>query len=93
MSAGPHREVFLKPLFVWGGLLLLGICSLAYALVPDLPLRAVAALSIVIVQAALVLGGFMNLGKASALVRTTALVGIIWLSFLFLMSFADLLTR
>jgi cytochrome c oxidase subunit 4 len=78
---------------IWATLLVLGAASLAYALLPGLPGKLPAALAIVIVQAALVLGGFMRLGQSSALVRTTVLVGVVWLGFLFLMTFADLWTR
>jgi caa(3)-type oxidase subunit IV len=87
------RDILLGPLTIWAGLFLLGAASLAYALVPGLPLKPVAALTIVVIQASLVLAGFMRLGRASALVRMTALIGIVWLSFLFLLTFADLWTR
>jgi caa(3)-type oxidase subunit IV len=88
-----RRDILLKPLLIWAALLLLGTASLGCAVLPGLPQKVVIALGIVVVQAAIVLGGFMNLGKASALVRTTALAGVVWLSFLFLMTFADLWTR
>lgn len=91
MSA--RRPILLKPLLVWAALFALGALSLGCALLPDLPAKLPVALAIVVVQASLVLSAFMNLGKASALVRMTALIGVLWLSFLFLMSFADLLTR
>lgn len=88
-----RRAILLAPLMIWAALLLLGAASLAYALVPGLPLKPVAALAIVVVQAALVLAGFMRLGRAGALVRMTALAGIVWLGFLYLLTFADLWTR
>jgi caa(3)-type oxidase subunit IV len=88
-----HRDILLKPLLIWAALLSLGAVSLGCALLPGLPQKLAIALVIVVAQAAIVLGGFMNLGKASALVRMTALAGVIWLSFLFLMTFADLWTR
>ncbi|MBA2934413.1 hypothetical protein HZF05_09910 [Sphingomonas sp. CGMCC 1.13654] len=88
-----QRTIVLGAIGIWAALFLLGASSLAYALIPGLPLKLPAALVVVVLQAALVLGGFMRLGKASALVRTTALIGIVWLSFLFMMSFADLWTR
>lgn len=92
-SAQERRDILLKPLGVWAALFLLGTASLAYALIPGLPLKPLAALGIVLVQASLVLGGLMRLGQASALVRMPALIGVVWLSFLFLLSFADLWTR
>ena len=88
-----RRDILLKPLLIWAALLLLGTASLGCAVLPGLPQKVLIALGIVVVQAAIVLCGFMNLGKASALVRMTALAGVVWLSFLFLMTFADLWTR
>ena len=88
-----RRDILLKPLLIWAALLLLGTASLGCAVLPGLPQKVLIALGIVVVQAAIVLCGFMNLGKASALVRMTALAGLVWLSFLFLMTFADLWTR
>lgn len=88
-----RRNILLAPLKVWAALLFLGAVSLVYALTPDLPLKPMAALAIVAVQASLVLTAFMRLGRASAEVRLAALVGAVWLGFLFLMSFADLWTR
>ena len=92
-GASERRTIVLGAIGIWAALFLLGASSLAYALIPGLPLKLPVALVVVVLQAALVLGGFMRLGKASALVRMTALIGIVWLSFLFLMSFADLWTR
>jgi len=88
-----RRDIVTGVVKIWATLLLLGTASLAYALLPGLPGKLPAALVIVIIQATLVLGGFMRLGQSSALVRTTVLVGVVWLSFLFLMTFADLWTR
>lgn len=88
-----RRGTLLGPLKIWAALILLGAVNLLYALGPGLPLKPLAALAIVAMQASMVLGGFMQLGKASPLVRMTALTAVVWLSFLFLMSFADLWTR
>lgn len=88
-----RRRILLWPLCIWIALVLLGALSLGFSLCPGLPAKPMIQLSVVAVQAALILGLFMNLGKASALVRMTALIGAIWLSFLFLLAFADLATR
>lgn len=88
-----RRDILLSPLKIWAAMLLLGGASLAYVLMPGLPLKLPVALAVVIAQASLVLLGFMRLGRASALVRVTALAGLVWLSFLFLMTFADIWTR
>lgn len=93
LSRDRRRNILLKPLAVWACLLLLGAVNLGYALIPGMPLKPIVALAIVVAQASLVLAGFMKLGTSSTLVRATALIGIVWLSFLFLLAFADLLTR
>ena len=92
-DAADRRRILLAPCAIWAALVLLGGVSLGYALVPGLPFKLMASLAIVIAQAGLVLIGFMRLGKSSGLVRMTALAGVVWLSFLFLMTFADLWTR
>ncbi len=91
--SGERRAIVTGVVKVWATLVLLSAASLAYALGPGLPSKLLAALAIVIVQAALVLGGFMGFRQSSALVQMAALIGAVWLSFLFLMTFADLLTR
>jgi len=95
--AEPHAPdrgaIILRPLLVWAALFGLGAVSLGYALLPGAPLKPLLSLAIVVVQASLVLRAFMKFGKASTLVRMTALIGVVWLSFLFLMAFADLATR
>jgi cytochrome c oxidase subunit IV len=88
-----RRAILLRPLLTWAALLLLGALSLGYALMPGWPAKPFVQLGVVTVQASVVLVAFMNLRRASGLVRITALVGVIWLSFLFLMAFADLATR
>jgi cytochrome c oxidase subunit IV len=90
----PDRQyILIGPLRIWASLMLLAGLSALYAYLPGLPLKPIAALLIVMVQAVLVVGLFMQLPRANALVRVTALVSVVWLSFLFLMSFADILTR
>ena len=88
-----RRRILLAPCGLWAALVLLGGISLACALAPGLPFKLVASLAIVIIQAGLVLIGFMRLGRSSALVRMAFLAGVVWLSFLFLMTFADIWTR
>lgn len=87
------RVVLRGPLLTWGALLLLGAVSLTYAMLPGLPFKPAASLAIFVVQASLVAGAFMQIGRASALVKMTAAAGLLWLSFLFLLAFADLWTR
>ena len=88
-----RREVLLGPLLGWALLFVLGAASFGYALLPAAPGKPAVALLIVAAQASIVLGGLMRLGRSSALVRMAPFVAIVWLGFLFLMSFADLWTR
>jgi cytochrome c oxidase subunit 4 len=88
-----RKATLLRPLLTWAALVGLGLVSLGYALLPGMPGKLGVSLAVVVMQVSLILGAFMKLGRSSALVRVTALVGAVWLSFLFLMSFADLLTR
>lgn len=87
------RHVLIKPLLVWIGLLLLLGLTFAYAYLPGVPMKAEAGLLVAFAKAALIAIIFMQLGEASALVRLAAAAGFAWLSLLFLLSFADLLTR
>jgi cytochrome c oxidase subunit IV len=88
-----RRHILVGAFRTWAMLLMLGMANLVYAVWQGTPLKPVVALVIVGLQASLVLGSFMQIGRASRSVRVTALAGIVWLSFLFLMSFADLWTR
>lgn len=65
--------------------------GLAYA--PMGPGNAVAAVGIAVLKALLVAAVFMHLGARGALLRLTALVGALFLAVMFLLTFADLLTR
>lgn len=92
-EAPDRRAILLLPLAVWAAMLALGAGSLAYALLPGMPAKPEIALLLFAAQAALVAGIFMNLRRGNGLVTMTALIGVVWLGFLFLFSFADLLTR
>ena len=81
------------PLLVWLALLVALGATVAYALVPHAPLKPAFALSVSALKAALIALFFMRLNKETSLVRLTALAGVFWLSFLFLFTFADYLTR
>ena len=88
-----RRHVVLAPLLVWAELLVLLGATLAYAYVPHAPLKVEAALTIGAAKAALIAMLFMQLRRASGLVRVAAVVGLCWASFLYLFAFADYLTR
>lgn len=87
------REVVTLPVKVLVGLFVLMGLSLAYAYLPGVPLKFAAGLVIAVVKLALVVLFFMEMKSAGPLVRLAAAAGLCWLSFLFLFSFADRLTR
>ena len=87
------REVIALPVKVLAGLLVLMGLSLAYAYLPGVPLKFAAGLAIAVVKLALVALFFMELKSAGPLIRLAAAAGLCWLSFLFLLSFTDRLTR
>ena len=87
------KSIWLAPVVTWIAVVaLLAVnASLAFA-----PLgRAKFAVTFVVAGVQVVLVGlyFMRLNRSSALVRLTAVAGVVWLSFLFVMAGADYLTR
>lgn len=87
------KSVVLAPLATWAGLCLALVATAAYAFLPDAPAKPVVALAIAGFKVVLIAALFMRLDRASALVRITALVGFLWLSFLFIFTFADFMMR
>lgn len=93
MTREQRRHVILGPLKVWGGLLLLLGTTLMYAYIPQAPFKLGASLGIAAAKALLIASLFMQLRRATALVRMAALAGVVWISFLYVIAFADYLTR
>lgn len=89
----PVRKVVLAPLLAWGGLLLLLSLSLGYAYIPAAPLKSGAGLAIAAAKIAIIVLVFVQFRKTDGLIRIAAAAGLLWLSLLFLLTFADLLTR
>ena len=87
------REIVLIPVLVWAALMVLLGATLGYAYLPHAPGKIVSGLVVAAAKAGLIGIVFMQLGKASAIVRLAAVAGLAWLSLLFLFSFADFLTR
>ena len=87
------RSLLTMPVLVWLALLAALGATVAYALTPHLPLKPAFALSISAFKATLIALFFMRLNKETSLVRLAAMAGVFWLSFLFLFTFADYLTR
>ena len=88
-----RRQILLIPLLVWAALMVLLAATLGYAYLPRAPGKIVSGLVVAAAKAGLIAIVFMQLGKASAIVRLAAVAGLAWLSLLFLFSFADFLTR
>ena len=93
MTRAEVKEVVLVPCVAWAGLMLAVVFTTLYANLPNGPQKPAVALGVASLQAFLSALVFMRLGKASTLVRLTAAVGFLWLSFLFIFAFADYLTR
>lgn len=90
---GSARSVLLVPVLVWAGLCFVLALTFAYAYWPGAPGKPAAGLFLAFCKAALIVLFFMQLTRSSALVRVTALAGLVWLSIMFLLSFSDVLTR
>lgn len=88
-----RREILFIPLLVWTGLMILLGGTLGYAYLPNAPGKIVSGLLVAAAKAGLIALIFMQLGKASSIVRLASVVGLAWLSLLFLFSFSDFLTR
>lgn len=93
MKREVRRDVILAPLAIWAGLMCLLTLTALYAYWPDAPVKPEVSLSIGIAKALLIALFFMELRKSAGLVRLASMAGLIWCSFLFLLSFADILTR
>lgn len=93
MTREQRREVIWTPLVTWAALIVLAGTTLAYAYWPHAPLKAEAGIAIALAKALLVAVIFMQLRAAAGIVRLAAIAGIVWGSFLYLLTFADVLTR
>lgn len=85
--------IWRRALPVWAGLLLLLGATLAGAYLPLGRFNLVLALGIAVAKAALVALFFMQLRRPDPLLRLAAATALLFLAFLFLLSFADVLTR
>ena len=92
MSA-PHAFVWRTPLILWGVLVALLALSVAAAFSPLGAVKTGTSLFIAGVKAALIALVFMRLNRASNLVRLAALAGLVFASFLFLLTAGDYLAR
>lgn len=93
MNRDVRHNVILAPLAIWAGLMCLLTLTALYACWPGAPAKPEVSLSIGIAKALLIALFFMELRKSAGLVRLASIAGLIWGSFLFILSFADILTR
>jgi cytochrome c oxidase subunit 4 len=81
------------PLIIWATLLLLLAATVGSAFVPLGPFNAIINIGIAAAKTVLVLLFFMKLKSSSGLLRLAALAGVFWLSFMYLLTASDYLTR
>ena len=93
MTREERRKVVIAPLAIWGGLMVLLASTVGYAFWPHVPFKTEAGLTIALAKALLIAILFMQLKTATGLVRVAAIAGLTWASFLYILTFADLLTR
>jgi cytochrome c oxidase subunit IV len=87
------REIVFAPLLSWLALLVLLALTIGLAYVPLGRLNLVVALAIASLKDAIVTLIFMELIHAKGVHRLAAAIGVLWLTFLFLLTFSDYLTR
>ena len=88
MTREQRRRVIWTPLGIWAGLIVLAAATLGYGYWHAAPAKLATALVIAIAKALLVAVVFMQLSKAAGIVRCAAIAGIVWASFLYMLSFA-----
>ncbi len=93
MTREERNHVLIAPLKIWSGLMALLGLTIGYAFIPGLPLKTETGLAIALAKALLIAILFMQLKRATGIVRLAAIAGVVWASFLFMLTFADLLTR
>lgn len=87
------RAIALPPLLAWVGLCVILALTLGYAFIPGAPMKLLIGLIFASGKTTLIVLVFMQLGRASPLVKVTAMAGLVWLSLLYILSFSDMLTR
>jgi len=93
MTPEQRAQVLWQPLRIWAALLLLLGATIGYAYLPGAPWKLAASLTIAAAKAGLIALLFMQLRKAAWIVRLAALSGLVYVSFLYVIAFADYLTR
>jgi len=91
----PHSEaaIWRSNLPVWAALVALVIATLGLAYVPLGPWNMPLSIAIAAIKAVIVAIWFMNLRRPDPLLRLTGVASLLWIAFMFALTFADLLTR
>lgn len=89
----PPAHIWLRPTVVWGALVLLALASLGAAYLPLDTLNTPVHLAIAAIMVILLWLFLMDLIGAETLVRLIATAGLLWLSFMFALTFSDYLFR
>lgn len=92
----PRRSpahLWLRPVAVWVALVLLAVLSLDAAYLPRHAFGTLASLAIAATMVILLWLFLMDLIGSAALVRLIAAAGLLWLSFMFALTFSDYLSR
>lgn len=93
MDRDTRRRVVFVPLALWVGLIVLLAITAVYANVGAAPGKGIVNIAIAIGMWLVIAVMLMQLRRSAALIRLTAIAGLVWGSFLFILTFADLLTR
>jgi cytochrome c oxidase subunit IV len=88
-----HAHIWLRPTAVWVALVLLGLVSLISAYLPLNAFNTPLNLAIAGVMVILLWLFLMDLIGSDALLRLIAVAGLVWLSFMFALTFSDYFTR
>jgi cytochrome c oxidase subunit 4 len=86
-------HIWLRPVAVWAALVLLGLVSLAAAYLPLNAFNTPLNLAIAGVMVILLWLFLMDLIGSDALIRLIAVAGVVWLSFMFALTFSDYFSR
>jgi cytochrome c oxidase subunit IV len=86
-------HLWLRPTAVWVALVLLAIASFGTAYVPLNGFNTLLNLAIAGIMVILLWSFLMELISFGALIRLIAVAGVVWLAFMFALTFSDYLSR
>jgi cytochrome c oxidase subunit 4 len=88
-----HPVHWLRPIAVWVALVSLGLASLGSAYLPLDAFNTAVNLAIAAIMVMLLWLFLMDLVGSEVLVRLIAVAGLLWLAFMFALTFTDYLSR